>query len=514
MVFKKFWLGLVVFAAFWSELSAQDLEPATADAEVEFIADGLEARIANVVVDSSTYRFAWWPDELGNALFQGDINIGTAEELQKAEDGLEPFGLAIRDESTRWPNGVMRFMVHSELPRKNRVYGAIAEWEGKTRITFEEIEKPTGNFVLFQPSQSGCNSLIGMRGGPQAINISSRCRQGSVTHEIGHALGLHHEQARSDRDKYVEVLVNLIREDRLGNFSTYASKYEDIGNYCYESIMHYPESAFPKAFGQTTIKPRKVGVSIGQRKGLASCDIATIQQIYGPFFDDAGFQKGFEGELVLYPAGCETNRKCYLANDIRFTDPYGIVWEAGRRDPGAGNEIQTGLTDGASIPGWAQPIIGKPYNRQYLLSAVVHDHYTYKENRVRPWRQTQRMFYNALVEQGVPVGKAKLMYFAVLVGGGKWVKLVPGENCGANCINDYSTAKGFVEDGFLVKPETFGSEAFLNDLETGKRWIESNGEALSLLDIEEFAAIVQPDDPFYESGATTRLAGVNDPTFD
>jgi hypothetical protein len=44
------------------------------------------------------------------------------------------------------------------------------------------------------------------------------------------------------------------------------------------------------------------------------------------------------------------------------------------------------------------------------------------------------MFYDGLVESGVDVAKAKLMYYAVYLAGPKWVQLVPGKPCGPNCI--------------------------------------------------------------------------------
>jgi len=58
-----------------------------------------------------------------------------------------------------------------------------------------------GDVVLFR-----CYSSVGMVGGPQTVSIGSGCeRMSTVQHEIMHALGIYHEQSRTDRDDYVTI---------------------------------------------------------------------------------------------------------------------------------------------------------------------------------------------------------------------------------------------------------------------------------------------------------------------
>ena len=63
-------------------------------------------------------------------------------------------------------------------------------------------------------------------------------------HEIGHCLGMIHEQSRSDRDTYVTVYYNNIDPAiERGNFELLMPG-QDImtGRYDYSSAMHYGKS--------------------------------------------------------------------------------------------------------------------------------------------------------------------------------------------------------------------------------------------------------------------------------
>ncbi len=139
------------------------------------------------------------------------------------------------------------------------------------------------------------------------------------------------------------------------------------------------------------------------------------------------------GRIRLNPLGCETDPKviCRLGSVIRFVQASGIAWES---DVWTSNAKQSGTTDGASIPGWAQIIVGKPFDRTYLKAAILHDHYCYRENHVRPFRDVHRMFLDAMLASGVKTKKAFAMYLAVQAFGPRWTKIVDGEDCKGNCV--------------------------------------------------------------------------------
>lgn len=484
---------------------------------------GEVAGTLNVIVNNQPFSIDYIEGDNDLAIYQGDIVIGDVSALRRSNPGvslqdLEPevlFGLAYRGRDTRWPRGEVRYMVNADLANVERIYSAIAEWESKTPIRFIEIEHPIGDFVEFVTG-NGCYSSIGMTGNRQIIGLSTRCRTGNVIHEIGHALGLHHEQARNDRNSNIAIFTDNIRESGRKNFNQDPTNFKDVGNYCYGSISHYGNYAFSKERGVLkTIETIPPGIPIGQRKELSQCDVDTIKNIYGFAYDDNLDE--FSGELLLVPEGCENQGKCYLKHDISYVDQSNVVWKVGKWIEGQEETIQTGTTDGATIPSWAQSFIGEPFDEEYLLAAVLHDHYCYKENHVRTWRQTHRMFYNALISLGVPSVKAKTMYAAVYLGGPKWQHLVPGENCGPNCIYDaLQGSENYVtheENQVYFRDNSYESKGFMDALSLLNDVIVGD-EDVSLYEIEDLIHELNPDDHFYFSPDVFQVSSSDDLTFE
>ena len=83
--------------------------------------------------------------------------------------------------------------------------------------------------------------FVGRQGGKQDLNLSRGCENYlTVTHEILHAAGVHHEQSRPDRDEFVKIHWKNIQKGAENNFMKMdAGTVLDNTPYDYNSIMHY-----------------------------------------------------------------------------------------------------------------------------------------------------------------------------------------------------------------------------------------------------------------------------------
>ncbi|ELT91374.1 hypothetical protein CAPTEDRAFT_118546, partial [Capitella teleta] len=131
-----------------------------------------------------------------------------------------------------------------------------------------------------------CSSTVGREGGRQRVVLGTPCLQhlGRMQHELLHTLGFYHEQQRPDRDKFVRINWNNIKQ---GN-----CKYHDFMRlnpgrkmhpdlpYDYDSVLHYPKHAFAVDPTVPSIATPN-GEKIGQRIRMSKLDVKRVQLLYG-----------------------------------------------------------------------------------------------------------------------------------------------------------------------------------------------------------------------------------------
>ncbi|GGE05771.1 peptidase [Polymorphobacter glacialis] len=234
----------------------------------------------------------------GLAVFEGCIILGTTDEIEKStaafaknlksmpklleSSDVHLEGAGIKGEQYRWKNRIVPYEIAAGLPNPARVTAAIDHWNARTGIRFvPRTNQP--DWLRFKTDPRGCASQVGRQGGVQDIILMDNCTTGNIIHEIGHAVGLWHEQCRIDRDKWVRIDTDNARPGTEHNFEQQIVKTIDVGFYDYGSIMHYPANAFAVTPGSRTIiplKPVPPGVVMGQRDALSAGDIAAVEALY------------------------------------------------------------------------------------------------------------------------------------------------------------------------------------------------------------------------------------------
>jgi Astacin (Peptidase family M12A) len=162
--------------------------------------------------------------------------------------------------SKLWPQRTIPFTISSNVPAQFRtaIQSAVQVWNDNTVIKLTPLAEllanpnwmskhpnPAVSRVHFVLSVYGgrCNSHVGRKGGTQLIRCLSTWSVGPLVHEIGHAIGLYHEQQRMDRDNFVIVVPAAIPNYKAVDYVKKSPPWAmPHGSYNCRSVMHYSQN--------------------------------------------------------------------------------------------------------------------------------------------------------------------------------------------------------------------------------------------------------------------------------
>ncbi|CAM2069558.1 PKD domain-containing protein [Sulfidibacter corallicola] len=185
-----------------------------------------------------------------------------------------------------WANGIVNYRFADDVNALQRdIFDEAAKaWDALDNLDVQRIpdEGPNpANYIEVRNSLDGNNSALGMIGGKQVLNLQT-WEPAVILHELGHAIGMLHEQQRPNRDTYITVSEHNALPDKRGNF-TRVDGFAQHGDYDFRSIMHYHGHAFSRN-GLPTMEPKPAYTEFGEVMGrldtLSDLDIAEVETRY------------------------------------------------------------------------------------------------------------------------------------------------------------------------------------------------------------------------------------------
>ncbi|GIY46253.1 astacin-like metalloprotease toxin 1 [Caerostris darwini] len=183
--------------------------------------------------------------------FLGDLVLENPDLLEGDILGIESpeDRNAVADKRMVWPNGVVPYVLDPGITKTvGQPILTNSMWIYKKETCIRFVPRTTEkDYIRIFPGQ-GCYSHVGKTGGEQPVSLGQGCGyMGTVIHEFGHALGFFHEQNRSDRDEWLTIFWDNIKEGMADQFMKLKPDQNQLLTpFDYDSIMLYGSYTFSK----------------------------------------------------------------------------------------------------------------------------------------------------------------------------------------------------------------------------------------------------------------------------
>lgn len=188
---------------------------------------------------------------------------------------------------------MVRFVYSSDLTwdRKYIIQEALAHWEANSNVRFYNATgQPTVDpvygfaypYIEFVNSNFN-RSPVGRQGGRQILQLASNQLASAAIHEIGHALGLQHEQTRHDRDDYININFDNVPDTSEHNFNKQTTNYFAVGSIDYNSVMMYGSYDFAINPLVPVMTKKSDGTTWTGGSTLTASDRSWANNIYIPY---------------------------------------------------------------------------------------------------------------------------------------------------------------------------------------------------------------------------------------
>src|ERR1700730_16456373 len=229
----------------------------------------------------------------GKAIFQGDIILEKVKPIdpQRQLPSSNVDSASVAYSQYLWPKVGNQYQIpyiitsgSGDLSNLNTAIAQFNSTFSNIKFVARTTETDYVNFN-FNPTDNSaqCEAIVGRAGGAQQVGgsggSSNPCTVGTILHEMGHTVGLWHEQSRPDRNTYVSVNYNNLIKGSISNFNQIYDNLQENTLFDYASIMEYPAFSFSRN-GGPDIESISDGIPLSNFSGYTAADIDGIERLY------------------------------------------------------------------------------------------------------------------------------------------------------------------------------------------------------------------------------------------